>query len=79
MERIADSVLNVVRLIVDKPEEVAIEIVKQERDVHLRLSISPDDVGKVVGKQGRTVRSLRTLLAAMSKTRGQAMSLEILE
>jgi uncharacterized protein len=77
MDQIAETILNVVRLIVDNPGDVSMKIVPYEDEVQLRLSVSPIDAGKVIGREGRTARSLRTILTAMSRTRNENIRLEI--
>ncbi len=67
------------RSLVDKPEEVLINEVPSETVTLLRLSVDPTDVGKIIGQQGRTARSLRTLLGAISVKYRHRYSLEIVE
>lgn len=65
--------------LVDYPDEVQVETVEKDREIVLQLSVNPGDLGKVIGKQGRTARAMRTLLGAASvKTRKKFM-LEILD
>jgi uncharacterized protein len=65
--------------LVDKPDEV--RVVKTERDgaVLFELHVAPDDVGKVIGRQGRVVRALRTLVRAAGGRANQRALLEIVE
>lgn len=65
--------------LVDAPE--AVETVQREQDdtVTVELRVAKDDLGKIIGKQGRTARSLRTVLAAAAEKRGRRSRLEILE
>ncbi len=67
----------VTRSMVDQPERVKIEVLKEGETRTLRLSVDPDDVGQVVGKQGRTARSLRCILGAMSMKLQHRISLDI--
>ena len=65
--------------LVDRPEEVLVEEVEEDGASVFELTVAEEDLGKVIGKQGRTARALRTLLsAAATKTRTRAV-LEILE
>jgi uncharacterized protein len=48
--------------LVDKPDEVRVERVERDGAVVLELHVAPDDVGKVIGRQGRTARALRTIV-----------------
>ena len=65
--------------LVDEPDQVRVTEVEGERITVIELRVAPGDLGKVIGKQGRTARSIRTLLnAAATKLRKRAV-LEILE
>ncbi len=65
--------------LVDAPDEVLVEEMEEDGAAVFELTVAEDDLGKVIGKQGRTARALRTLLsAAASKVRTRAL-LEILE
>ena len=67
------------RALVDCPNEVSVEAVEDEKTTTLRLKVAPADLGRVIGKQGRTARAMRTLLhATAAKSRRRAV-LEILE
>lgn len=67
------------RSLVDRPEEV--RVVRSERDgtVVLELHVAPDDVGKVIGRQGRIARALRTLVRASGGRRNERAILEIVD
>lgn len=66
----------IVKSLVDAPEEVSVEQV--EGDV-LELTVAPNEVGKVIGRQGRTARALRTLLSAAGVRAHKRYTLEIIE
>jgi predicted RNA-binding protein YlqC (UPF0109 family) len=67
------------QLLVDRPDEVIVEEMEEEGAAVFELTVAEEDLGKVIGKQGRTARALRTVLsAAASKLRTRAV-LEILE
>ncbi len=69
----------IARSLVDKPDEVHVDEITGEQTVVLELRVAKDDLGKVIGKQGRTVKAMRAILsAAASKLRKRA-DLEILE
>ncbi len=72
-------VVEIACALVDKPEDVLVECIEQPESTMLRLRVSPSDVGKVIGKQGRTARSLRTILGAASMKLHHRYSLDILE
>jgi len=67
------------RLLVDQPEAVNLAATPQGRDTLFELAVAPDDLGKVIGRQGRTARALRTLLDARGDRDGVRYELEILE
>jgi predicted RNA-binding protein YlqC (UPF0109 family) len=67
----------IARTLVDKPEEVSVRATSGEMGTLLRLRVDPTDVAKVIGEQGRTARSLRTILRAVSVKLGHRFSLEI--
>ncbi len=76
----ADELIKAIALsLVDKPEEVSVCATSNETGTVLRLRVDPTDVGKVIGKQGRTARSLRTILGAVSVKLHHRYSLEIVE
>lgn len=76
---IADAVTALVKLMVDHPDGVKVESVPGADGISLRISVDPGDVGKVIGKQGRTARSLRILVTAMGMASKQRISLDIQE
>lgn len=78
-KEIADAVTTLIKLLVDRPEDVTVECVPSDERAFLRISVDPGDVGKVIGKQGRTARSLRVLVAAMGMATKQRIGLDIQE
>jgi predicted RNA-binding protein YlqC (UPF0109 family) len=76
---LADDFRELVRLLVDQPDEVEVTEIPGRRANILELSVAPDDLGKVIGRQGRTARALRTLLETREDRRGVRYELEILE
>lgn len=69
----------IVKALVDEPEQVSVQQVDGEQVVVLELRVAPNDLGKVIGRQGRTARSLRTILSAAGMKLNQRFTLEILE
>ena len=67
------------RRLVDNPDEVRVESVEEEDALVLRLHVAPDDVGKVIGRQGRIARSLRTVVRASGARARQRVLLEIVD
>jgi predicted RNA-binding protein YlqC (UPF0109 family) len=76
---IADAVTTLIKLMVDHPEGVTVEAVPTEEGSSIRISVDPSDIGKVIGKQGRTARSLRVIVTAMGMASKQRISLDIRE
>ncbi len=69
----------IVKNLVDHPDDVKIEEVEGSRTTVFELRVGQGDLGKVIGKEGRTAKSLRTLLAAVAARQGKRAVLEILE
>jgi predicted RNA-binding protein YlqC (UPF0109 family) len=67
----------VARGLVDEPDAVRVERVEEPDAVVLRLSVAPDDVGKVIGRQGRVARALRTLVRSAGARGDRRLVLEI--
>lgn len=72
-------VLEITRALVDEPEAVVVDVATDAGSTVLRLRVSPRDLGKVIGKQGRTARSLRTILGAASMKLKHRFALDIIE
>lgn len=67
------------RALVDKPDEVHVTEVMGEQTTVIELKVAKEDIGKVIGKEGRTARSLRTILGAASTKLRKRSVLEIIE
>jgi uncharacterized protein len=70
---------DIAKALVDIPEDVAVREVLGEQVTVLELKVAPSDLGKVIGKQGRTARSIRTILGAAGMKLNRRFTLEILE
>ena len=84
MPELADDVRDLARLLVDDQEAVMVSGIhppagRRDRGSVLELRVAPDDLGKVIGRQGRTARALRTLLETRGDRRGERYELDILE
>jgi uncharacterized protein len=79
MASIKELVEEIAKALVDIPEEVKVREVEGEQTTVLELRFAPSELGKVIGKQGRTARSIRTLLGAAGMKLNRRFSLEILE
>ena len=75
----ADLVVYLARQLVDEPDAVRIEELEQDGDVVLRLYVAEGDKGKVIGRQGRIVRALRTVVRASAGGADRRVLLEIVE
>ena len=72
-------VLEVARSLVDSPDTVAVDAIPDGDGTILRLKVASTDLGKVIGRQGRTARSLRTILSAAGMKLKHRFSLDIVE
>ena len=69
----------VVKSLVDAPDEVSVNVIEGEKSTILELKVAQEDVGKVIGKQGRIAKAIRTILSASATRDGKRASLEILD
>ena len=69
----------IAKALVDKPEDVVVNAVEGEQVTVLELKVHPTDLGKVIGRQGRTAKSMRTILGAAGMKIRKRLTLEILE
>ena len=71
---------SVVKLLVDKPDEVNVEAVESEQTVIFELTVGDGDYGKVIGKRGRNISAIRTILFAINaKEGGKRARLEVID
>jgi predicted RNA-binding protein YlqC (UPF0109 family) len=73
-----DLIANIARALVDKPEEVVVTEIEGEQTSVIELKVAREDIGKIIGKRGRTVQAIRTILSAASAKKRKRSSLEIL-
>jgi predicted RNA-binding protein YlqC (UPF0109 family) len=69
----------IARALVDKPDQVELRLSPSEGGVLYELKVAPEDIGKVIGRDGRTVNALRTVLAAAAQKKGEKARLEIVD
>ncbi len=74
-----ELIIHVVKQLVDNPEKVKVKEVKGEQNIILELSTAKEDIGRVIGKQGRTIKALRTLLNAVSVKTGHRVTIEVIK
>jgi predicted RNA-binding protein YlqC (UPF0109 family) len=74
-----ELVESIAKALVDHPEQVQVRAVEGEQVTVLELRVHPEDLGKVIGRQGRTAKSMRTILGAAGMKLKKRLTLEILE
>ena len=73
-----ELVEGIARALVDHPEEVNVNVVEGEKSIILELRVAPSDMGKVIGKQGRIAKSIRTIVKAASTKEKKRVVVEII-
>jgi predicted RNA-binding protein YlqC (UPF0109 family) len=76
---VKDLIEYVVKTLVDHPDELRIAEIEGERTIVFELRCHPDDVGKVIGKSGKTVGAIRTLLSTVAARQNKRAMLEVVE
>ncbi len=79
MSAMKDIVETTAKALVDSSDKVQVTEIEGEKTIVIELRVDPSELGKVIGKQGRIARALRTLLSAMGRKTGKRVVLEILE
>ncbi len=79
MENLKELVVFIAKSLVDNPEQVEITEVTGEQTAVLELRVAPEDLGKIIGKQGKTAKAIRTILSASAAKIRKRAVLEILE
>ena len=79
MSAMKEIVETTARALVDNADRVQVTEIEGEKTIVIELRVDPTELGKVIGKQGRIARALRTLLSAMGRKSGKRVVLEILE
>jgi len=74
-----DLIGYIARALVDKPEEVVVTEIEGRQTCVVELKVAQEDIGKVIGRQGRTARAMRTILSAASAKINKRSVLEIIE
>ncbi len=69
----------IAKSLVDSPDEVTVTEIEREENTVLELRVAAEDLGKVIGKQGRTARALRTILASAGMKLNKRIVFEIIE
>jgi len=63
--------------LVDRPEEVRVNMLEQDRRLVIELKVAPEDMGKIIGKQGRVAKAIRAVVKAAATRRRKKVTLEI--
>ena len=74
-----DLVEIIAKSLVDNPEEVHVNEIQGEQDLILELRVAPEDMGKVIGKQGRIAKAIRTVVKAAALNKDQKIVVEIID
>jgi len=79
MSKLRDLVEQIAKVLVDKPEAVQINEIEGEQTSVIELKVAKEDLGKIIGKEGRTAKAIRTILGAAGSKMKKRVVLEILE
>lgn len=74
-----ELVVYLAKALVDEPDQVEVNMIEGEKSTILELKVAPADIGKVIGKQGRIAKAVRTILSAAGTKTGKRVVLEILD
>lgn len=77
MEQLKNLLVLLVRPLVDEPDRVEVEATESDSRVDLELTVAPDDIGRVIGRGGRTIRAIRTVVKAASVKVGKRVNVEV--
>jgi predicted RNA-binding protein YlqC (UPF0109 family) len=74
-----EAVERIVKALADKPEEVVVSEKTGDRSVSITVRVAESDMGKLIGREGRTIKSIRSILYAASQKHGKRYILEVVE
>ena len=74
-----DLIVYIAKALVDKPEEVMVTEIEGQQTSVIELKVATEDIGKIIGKQGRMAQAIRTILGAAAAKKGKRSGLEIIE
>ncbi|RLA83211.1 MAG: KH domain-containing protein [Deltaproteobacteria bacterium] len=77
--QLKDLIETIAKALVDHPDQVKVTEIQGEKTSVIELSVAKEDLGKIIGKQGRTARAMRTILSAASSKNNKRVVLEIIE
>ena len=74
-----DLLLYIARNLVDDPEAVSVTEIQGDQELTLELRVAPDDMGKVIGRQGRIAKEIRTIIKTVAQRTGEKVTVEIVD
>jgi len=74
-----DLLLYIARNLVDNPDAVTVTELQGEQELTLELRVAPDDMGKVIGRQGRIAKEIRALMRSVAQRQGKKISVDIVD
>ncbi len=77
MSSLQETLLDIAKAIVDSPEDVQVTVEEDERTITLTLTVSPDDMGMVIGRHGRIAKAIRTVIKAAAVNSGKKVNVDI--
>jgi uncharacterized protein len=72
-----DLIIVIAKALVDHPEDVRVNVVEKENSIEYQLSVHPNDVGKIIGKQGKIAKSIRTVVTSAAVKESKRVTVEI--
>jgi predicted RNA-binding protein YlqC (UPF0109 family) len=79
MSELKELIEYIVKALVDNPEKVEVKEIAGEKSIIYELKVGEGDLGKVIGKEGRTAKAIRTIITAAAMKQGKRTVLEIIE
>jgi len=76
---VKDLLLYIARNLVENPDAVTVTEVEGDQELTLELHVAPEDMGKVIGRQGRIAKEIRTLMRSVAQHKGQRITVEIVD
>ena len=76
---VRDAIDTVAKALADSPQRVSVTETERQGTTLIEVSVAPPDVGKLIGRQGRTIQAMRTLAAIAGEQHGKKVSLEVLD
>ena len=76
---VKDLLLYIARNLVENPDAVTVTEIDGDQELTLELRVAPDDMGKVIGRQGRIAKEIRTLVRSYAQRTGQKVSVDIID